>query len=392
MSNANNGNYRLIEPTIGAWEAAPEPVLAGAAPAAAPGRQLFVVVLGMHRSGTSLCSHILRTLGVAMGDQPEVRPSNPRGHWERLEIVERHDRILELFNRGYYSPLHDLPLPAGWSADPRVDAIRREIVAFVRQERGNPAPCGFKDPRTARLMPMWRRIFEELGLDPKIVLCLRNPAQVARSLQERDELPRDLGEYRWFTYMAEAFSNLHDLATCTIEYEAWFDDASDNLAKLTRFLGLPLPAESRAEVAEIVDRQLRHDDTGCPGALQPMVRSFYELVRRCEAEPAARAEIAHLLDRFAAFQQLHSPIGREFEQLSRMVAKFRGINDADAARRLASWRRPAIEAEWNRSVEAARQAAAVTARLHAILQEAERELAALRRQLESDASGAGRPS
>src|SRR5262245_15813329 len=105
---------------------------------AAP-RRPIVVVLGMHRSGTSLCSHILRALGVDMADRiPGPRttsaaphPSNPRGHWERWEIVEFHDRILSLFNRDYSGRFHDFALPVAWWADPRVAQIRREIVAFL---------------------------------------------------------------------------------------------------------------------------------------------------------------------------------------------------------------------------------------------------------------------
>src|SRR5947209_10297687 len=61
----------------------------------------FVVVLGMHRSGTSLCADALGRLGVRMADQPDAQPSNPQGQWERLEIVERHDRILEMLDRGF---------------------------------------------------------------------------------------------------------------------------------------------------------------------------------------------------------------------------------------------------------------------------------------------------
>ena len=63
-------------------------------------RRPIVFVLGMHRSGTSLCSHILSALGVDMADKipgpgnPAPTPDNPRGHWERWEIVEFHDRIL----------------------------------------------------------------------------------------------------------------------------------------------------------------------------------------------------------------------------------------------------------------------------------------------------------
>src|SRR5436190_1836453 len=152
----------------------------------------FVLVLGMHRSGTSLCADALGRLGVRMADQPDVQPSNPRGQWERLEIVERHDRILDMFGRGFYSPMHDLPLPSGWWLEPGVAEIRREIVGFLEQKRGTAAPFGFKDPRTARLLPLWHQIFDELRIQPKIVVCIRNPAQAARSLEQRDGLPADL--------------------------------------------------------------------------------------------------------------------------------------------------------------------------------------------------------
>jgi hypothetical protein len=62
-------------------------------------RRPIVIVLGMHRSGTSLCSHLLSALGVDMADDIGVNVGNDRGHWERWEIVELHDRILGLFNR-----------------------------------------------------------------------------------------------------------------------------------------------------------------------------------------------------------------------------------------------------------------------------------------------------
>src|ERR1700730_15018756 len=70
----------------------------------------IVMVLGMHRSGTSLCSHVLSVLGVDMADRMFPRggetagPDNPRGHWERWEIVDFHDRILAHFNRAYFGP------------------------------------------------------------------------------------------------------------------------------------------------------------------------------------------------------------------------------------------------------------------------------------------------
>ena len=95
-----------------------------------------MLVLGMHRSGTSLCSHVLSALGVDMSDKipgpglKEPSRDNLRGHWERWEIVAFHDRILETFNRPYLSVTHDLSLPIAWWAEPSVASVRREIAAF----------------------------------------------------------------------------------------------------------------------------------------------------------------------------------------------------------------------------------------------------------------------
>ena len=125
-------------------------------------RRSIILILGMHRSGTSLCSHLLSALGVDMADEIVVpghvspAPDNPRGHWERWEIVKFHERILRLLNRDYFEHFHDFALPVAWRPDPRVVQIRREIVAFLQQRMGD-GYFGFKDPRTVRLIPVWHQ-------------------------------------------------------------------------------------------------------------------------------------------------------------------------------------------------------------------------------------------
>src|SRR5689334_20395051 len=94
-------------------------------------RHPIVMVLGMHRSGTSLCSHVLSVLGVDMADTLSAHnmghpaSDNPNGHWERWEIVDLNDRILDLINRQYASIGHDFIFPVAWWADPRVSTVRR---------------------------------------------------------------------------------------------------------------------------------------------------------------------------------------------------------------------------------------------------------------------------
>ena len=367
MPDRANEASSLNQPAAGDRGELPGTIASRGEPIAAE-RAPLVVVLGMHRSGTSLCSHILGRLGIAMADQPEAQPSNPKGQWERPEIVDRHDRILALFGRGYLTPLHDLPLPSGWWLDPAVGEIRREIVSFLEQKLVAGAPFGFKDPRTARLLPLWHQIFDELRLDPKIILCVRSPAQVARSLEERDGLPSDLGEHRWFVYTAEILRHLRNFATCVIEYEAWFDDAADNLDKLSRFLGLPAQPEFATAIAEIVDRELRHDDR----QREPqhfLVRALYELVRRFDDAEAARTEITEILDQLAAFEQLQRPLQLELEQLSRLFAtRMRGVGQ-QGSRGPVSWRDPAVAAEWQKLMTKADQSEALRSRLRQVLQQ-----------------------
>jgi hypothetical protein len=302
-------------------------------------RRPLVLVLGMHRSGTSLCSHILSALGVDMADNiagpwnASVTPDNPQGHWERWEIVEFHDRILGLFNRAYLGRFHDFGLPVAWWADPRVVQIRREIVAFLERRMGD-GYFGFKDPRTVRLMPVWHQILNELKLAPKLVLCLRNPVQVARSLNARDGLDRETGEYRWLVHMVDFFRYTSNFDFCTVEYEEWFNNPLANFEKLQKFLDLSWQ-QSEADLglvlSGIIDPGARHDDSDHQEAGQPLVRTLYKLASRASQDSEARDQITYIVSQFVGFQQLQRPFQRAFEDVAKTAAKYPEIEQQATA-------------------------------------------------------------
>jgi hypothetical protein len=316
-------------------------------------RRPIVLVLGMHRSGTSLCSHILSALGVDMADNiagpgnASVTPENPRGHWERWEIVEFHNRILGLFNRDYLGRVHDFALPVAWWADPQVAQIRSEIVAFLEQRMGS-SYFGFKDPRAVRLMPMWHQIFSGLKLAPKLVLCLRNPAQVARSLNAREGLDREIGEYRWLVHMIDFFRYTSNFDFCTVEYEEWFNNPSANIEKLQKFLDLSWQ-QSEADLglvlSGVIDPGARHDDFDHREAGQPLVRTLYKLASRAGQDGETRDQIADIVSQFVSFQQLQGPFLQAFEDVAKTAAKYPEIEQqATALRAAVSERDAAVEA------------------------------------------------
>jgi hypothetical protein len=339
-------------------------------------RRPIVLVLGMHRSGTSLCSHLLSALGVDMADKipgpgkASLASDNPQGHWERWEIVEFHDRILSLFNRDYFGRFHDFALPVAWWADPRVAQIRREIVAFLESRMGD-GYFGFKDPRTVRLMPVWHQIFNEIKLAPKLVLCLRNPAQVARSLHARDSLDPANGEYRWLIYMIDFYRYTSNFECCAVEYEEWFDNPAVNFEKLRKFLDLPWQ-QSESDLAllsDLIDPTARHDDPEHHEANQPLVRSLYKLASRGGRDGEARDQISYIVSQFVGFQQLQRPFQRAFEEVAKVAAKFPEIEQEAVALRAAIDERDAV------AEAAGARAAAVGERLAAALAEIEQQRA-----------------
>jgi hypothetical protein len=222
----------------------------------------IVVVLGMHRSGTSLCANILQAMGVNMAEMPGIGPSNVRGHWERTRINDLNDRVFAMFGRSWITSAHVLALPEHWLEDPRVAAVGRELVAWLWPQWAT-FRFGFKDPRTARLLPLWRQVFATLGATPHWIFCVRDPAQVARSVSKRDQMPQQQGAYRWQVYNADAVRGVGTDPVCIVPYEHWFTRPEETGARLAAFLdAAPPPA---ALLHHLIDPALRHDaDSATP--------------------------------------------------------------------------------------------------------------------------------
>ncbi len=277
----------------------------------------LVVVLGPQHSGAPLCARVLSLLGVDMANSnaaatPPSEPSRPvaDGDCERRQVRQFHDRAFTLIDQTAGGALDGLAQPTAWWADPRVSAIRRDIAAFLDSRVGD-GHFGFADPRTVRVLPLWRQIFSELKLAPKLILCLRNPAGVARALHERDGVNPEIGEYHWLVQMANFFQNSGDLEYCTVEYEKWFDKPSANLKTLQKFLDLDWPkreADRDLLLASVATLASSREKGQHRKPRQPIVRSFYNLVRAAAGRPADRDRRDKILSLFVTFQQLAKPI------------------------------------------------------------------------------------
>ena len=278
----------------------------------------IVVVLGMHRSGTSLCSNILSILGLDMADLVHQKVDAPKGHWERQEIVNAHDRILQLLGRDYYSPVHAHAFAPGWWANPAVRVVRDELTVWLRQRIGDSPRFGFKDPRTCRMLPMWKEIFADLGLQPRYVFCVRDPRQVTRSIVHRDQPAFDDSEYRWMVYNAHAVAAVAQAPVCVVPYEAWFADPVPILDRLVAQTNAPArsdDSECKAAMVDVIDAGLRHDGLTGTARLSHITQDFYaQLLVSAEAGRLTEAAI-RLAQHFVGFERLTTPAQKEFAQV-----------------------------------------------------------------------------
>ena len=201
-------------------------------------RPRVFVVLGMHRSGSSLAAKLLRDLGVGLGGPlMSGNISNPEGYFEHVGVVDAHEAAMREMGISWdtcWTVSRESPnLPSKAREDTRV---RLETIVAAELE-ANAGAWGFKDPRTLRFLPLWIEIFEDLGVEPVWLLCVRDPRAVAASLFARDRIPLVIGELLWIEHNLEALRHLGPRLSLILRYERWFEDSQEQMRSLLQTIG-----------------------------------------------------------------------------------------------------------------------------------------------------------
>ncbi|MBU4260895.1 MAG: glycosyltransferase [Proteobacteria bacterium] len=224
-------------------------------------KKRLIVVLGMHRSGTSAITSGLVALGVELGDilLPPVPGDNVKGYWEDAEIHALNKDILACLNRKWSSLLPPdgtvmmEKIPAELT-DRAFDLIHARILRFP--------VFGLKDPRLCLLLPFWQKIFRALDLDVGYVIALRHPLSVACSLaggNRRGEVPPVKSHLLWLWHVVSALKHTGGAKRVVVDYDMLLTDPEKQLRRMSASLELPLTAEKTAEYAgQFLETGLRH--------------------------------------------------------------------------------------------------------------------------------------
>lgn len=247
-----------------------------------------ICIAGMHRSGTSLTANLMRQCGLWLGADDEIygaTPDNPDGHWEHIRIVGTNDALLSELGGGWDHP------PAtgdGWLARENIARLRDDAEKILAS-LARPTPWGWKDPRASLLMPFWF----SLRPDTRVVICIRNPLEVALSLRRRGLMSYSLGLKLWWIYNARLLADVPREQRIVTHFESLFAKPADEMRRLAAFCLLDVPAEKVASLASLAKPALRHARFGTRDLLAvdaaPEIVELYRAL--CdEAEFAESAE------------------------------------------------------------------------------------------------------
>lgn len=200
-----------------------------------------ILVLGMHRSGTSALTRVVNLLGAALPDDlypPDAQ--NPTGYWESQYLVGLNEWVLESAGASWSDCLGFEP---DQLAGPGLPGIMASLVEGVRRTFGDAKLFVMKDPRLCLLLDVWLPALRSLDIRVSVLLALRPPLAVARSLRLRDDFTLPSGVALWLRYMLAAEIATRSERRAVVPYDALLTDWRGALDRAGRQIGLVWPSD-----------------------------------------------------------------------------------------------------------------------------------------------------
>lgn len=202
-----------------------------------------IIVLGMHRSGTSMLARILSEIGVNMGnDLLGATSSNPMGHYEDVEFFEINNSIFEF-------------LKSNWSCPPRIEEIRSLPESFdvtIKNAVGSRGDLwGFKEPKTCFTIHKISNFLD----NPYYIICSRSKNEITNSLRLRNNFStqKSLDLIKEYDASVDAFlSEIDTSRILRLNYASLVAEPRSNIGIISDFLGIPVLERQVREISKTV--------------------------------------------------------------------------------------------------------------------------------------------
>jgi hypothetical protein len=215
-----------------------------------------IIILGMHRSGTSATARLINMMGAYFapdGMALAPKPDNPKGFWERRDMLFLNDELLKSHGCRWNLLAQWRFENASHVSEPLKQHMQR-LIAEMDAHR----PWFLKDPRLCLTLPAWQPFLKT----PVAVIVHRNPLEIAVSLANRNPQPREYSLALWEYYAVGMLNSSQRMPRIFVRHE----DILANPVKACRILaeqlsgagvnGLSMPATDAIE--NFIDPHLYH--------------------------------------------------------------------------------------------------------------------------------------
>ena len=199
-----------------------------------------------------MVARLLQACGLFLGREEELGfdTNNGEPHFENVRFVALNDEILNRLGGSWNNPPE---FPPCWEEMREVAALTAPAKKLIKRlsVQNN---WGWKDPRNSLTLPFWRQIIPDL----RLVICLRNPLEVAHSMRKRGDLIGIPFFLLWLTYYRELLSATSLQQRVVTHYESYFQDPTTELQRVVNEIGMDVPAEVISGACAYISGNLRH--------------------------------------------------------------------------------------------------------------------------------------
>jgi hypothetical protein len=212
-------------------------------------RPRALLILGMHRSGTSAATRVVNLLGAHIGANILLPgEGNLEGFWEHADAVHTNHYLLQVLGRTWFDIRQ---LPKTWPQH----AISQKTVAYIKtlikRDFDSYPLVAIKDPRMCLTAPVWIAAFEALGYEVQCLFVVRDPREVADSLQAREKWPREPIFLLWAHYMAQGLLATQQCRRSLITYDQLLTDWRGTIHRVSDELALTWPNDTEAAAIDV---------------------------------------------------------------------------------------------------------------------------------------------
>jgi hypothetical protein len=288
-------------------------------------RRQAILVLGMHRSGTSAVAGVMAGLGAsAPKTQMAADEHNAKGYLESTAIHEFNDRILASAGSNWRDWE---PFDPHWMDSPFAAGFAAEFPDLIQSEFGDAKTLLVKDPRICRLVPFWVEQLRAIDVEPKAILVVRHPLEVASSLAKRNSFSLRVSLLIWLRYLLDAELHSREIGRTWVHYDDLLADWRGTVDHIEADLRLdfrPRTGDVEREIDDFVSPSLQHhvspiDDLLAREDVFEWVKAAYRAVndrvarRRNESE--TQAALDRIRDNFDTACEIYRPlVCTEFHQ------------------------------------------------------------------------------